>query len=69
MDVHGCFGLASVYNLDLRLFQEKVDGMYLPPTKKGKSGCPPKKESDPYENSGRDVGEIQAIKSLADERY
>ena len=30
-----------------------------------KSGC----WCNPYENSGRDAGEIRAIKSLADERY
>ena len=28
-----------------------------------------KSVSHPYENSGRDAGEIRAIKSLADERY
>ena len=26
-------------------------------------------ESNPYENSRQDTGEIQAVKSLADERY
>ena len=31
-----------------------------------KNGC---EGGYPYENSGRDAGEIRAIKSLADERY
>ena len=50
MDDRRCFGLASIYNLIPRLFQEKVDGIYLPTARKGKSGCPLKKEFEDSTN-------------------
>ena len=62
------FGLASIYNLIPRPFQEKVDGMYLPPARKGKSGCPLKKESEDSTNIAKsgtqevDEGQISTVK-------
>ena len=57
-----------MYNLTRpRLFQE-MDGMYLPPTGKGKSGCPLKQESEDSTNivkSGTeevDEGQISTVK-------
>ena len=68
MDDRRCFGLASMYNPIPRQFQEKVDGMYLPPARKGKSGCPLKKEFEDSANivkSGTqevDEGQISTVK-------
>ena len=50
MNDRRCFWLASMYNLIPRLFQEKVDGMYLPPAREGKSRCPLKKEFEDSTN-------------------